>query len=75
MLSLISDFDVTSSSKLMILSIGASILSGLWRIVIMPLDTLKTVCQVEGLDGLSRIRSKGACKTHEIGLRNHPTTH
>lgn len=32
-----------------------SITAGLWRIFLMPVDSSKTACQVEGVDGLKRL--------------------
>jgi len=40
----------------------ASVTAGTWRIVIMPLDTIKTTLQVEGKEAMGRLRNK--VKTH-----------
>ena len=37
---------------------AGSISAGLWRIFLMPIDTSKTVMQVEGSDGLDRLRER-----------------
>lgn len=37
---------------------AASVLSGLWRMMLMPLDTCKTVLQVEGKRGFKRLTRK-----------------
>lgn len=47
-----------SKMKVFIISALSSIVAGLWRFFIMPLDTCKTVLQVEGNKGFSVIVSK-----------------
>lgn len=37
---------------------AASVTAGLWRITIMPIDTLKTTLQVEGQEAVSKLRTK-----------------
>ena len=37
---------------------AASISAGLWRIMIMPIDTVKTTLQVEGQGALGQLRTK-----------------
>jgi hypothetical protein len=37
---------------------AASVAAGLWRIVCMPVDTSKTALQVEGKEGLERLKNK-----------------
>ena len=37
---------------------AGSVSAGLWRIFLMPIDTSKTVMQVEGSDGLDRLRKR-----------------
>ena len=47
-------------------TIAASTMSGLWRINLMPIDTLKTTMQVEGKNGLSLLVKK--ISTNGIGV-------
>ena len=37
---------------------AASLTAGLWRIMIMPIDTVKTTLQVEGQGALGQLRTK-----------------
>jgi len=37
---------------------AASVTAGTWRILIMPIDTLKTTLQVEGQEALTKLRNK-----------------
>ncbi len=58
MLSLVEDLHITSPLHLAFASAATSILAGLWKLVIFPFDTFKTVCQVEGIEGLARLVAK-----------------
>lgn len=54
-LALLESFDTTASLPLPLKTACGSIAAGLWRIVVMPVDTSKTAMQVEGSDGLERL--------------------
>ena len=53
-LALMEDYNLPIAVK----TAGASITSGLFRMFMMPMDTLKTIYQVEGKDGYSVLRNK-----------------
>lgn len=36
----------------------AALAAGLWRFILMPLDTAKTVCQVEGAEGFRSLMKR-----------------
>jgi len=59
-LSITSDLHIESSFGMALASTLASVVAGLWRLLIIPLDTLKTICQVEGIDGLRRVTAKAS---------------
>ena len=52
-------------------TLGASLVSGLWRVNLMPIDTCKTIMQVEGKNGLSILKNKIA--KNGIGVLYHGT--
>ena len=45
-------------SRILIASLIGSIFNVLWRLVIMPLDTVKTILQVDGLSGFDAIKRR-----------------
>ena len=52
-------YNIQSNSRLAIVSTSlGSILSALWRIFLMPLDTCKTVLQVDGYEGFTLFSEK-----------------
>ncbi len=54
-----SRYNIHSNSRLAIISTSlGSILSALWRIFLMPLDTCKTVLQVDGYEGFGLFSEK-----------------
>jgi hypothetical protein len=60
MLGVLSEWHLHRNSKLKVAIVSAlsSIVAGLWRLFIMPLDTCKTVLQVDGNKGFNIILSK-----------------
>ena len=57
-LALLESIPETSSLPIPLKTATASISAGLWRIFLMPIDTSKTVMQVEGSDGLDRLKER-----------------
>ncbi|KAL3826685.1 hypothetical protein ACHAXA_001208 [Cyclostephanos tholiformis] len=57
-LALLESIPETASLPIPIKTAAGSISAGLWRIVLMPIDTSKTVLQVEGSDGLNRLKER-----------------
>jgi hypothetical protein len=57
-LALLESIPETSSMPIPLKTATASISAGLWRIFLMPIDTSKTVMQVEGSDGLDRLKER-----------------
>ena len=58
MLTLLNDHEKTKNLPILFKSVCASGAAALWRINIMPIDTLKTSLQVNGSDGISKLRTK-----------------
>jgi hypothetical protein len=56
-LALLENIPETQSLPLPVKTACGSIAAGLWRIVLMPIDSSKTVMQVEGSEGLNRLWS------------------
>eukprot|EP00957_Ditylum_brightwellii_P175786 13385409-Ditylum_brightwellii.AAC.1 len=56
-LALLDSIEATSSLPLPLKTLAGSVTAGLWRIVLMPVDSSKTVMQVEGADGLNKLWS------------------
>ena len=56
-LSLLESIPATQSLPLPVKTLCGSIAAGLWRIVLMPIDTSKTSLQVEGSQGLQKLYS------------------
>jgi Mitochondrial carrier protein len=54
-LSLLESIPLTQSLPLPIKTLCGSVAAGLWRIVLMPIDTSKTSLQVEGSKGLQKL--------------------
>ena len=57
-LSLCKENDVLKKLPIPVQTVFASTTAGLFRILLMPIDTVKTVLQVEGKEGLSVLRKK-----------------
>eukprot|EP00550_Attheya_septentrionalis_P010129 CAMPEP_0198300832 /NCGR_PEP_ID=MMETSP1449-20131203/49636_1 /TAXON_ID=420275 /ORGANISM="Attheya septentrionalis, Strain CCMP2084" /LENGTH=391 /DNA_ID=CAMNT_0044002761 /DNA_START=156 /DNA_END=1328 /DNA_ORIENTATION=+ len=54
-LALLDSFTTTAGLPLPLRTAVGSITAGLWRIILMPIDTSKTTMQVDGSDGLNRL--------------------
>ncbi len=57
-LTLMNSFDVTRNLPVMVQTIGASAAAATFRIVLVPIDTIKTIMQVEGKGGVSMLMAK-----------------
>jgi hypothetical protein len=57
-LALLESIPETANMPIPLKTATASISAGLWRIFLMPIDTSKTVMQVEGSDGLVRFKER-----------------
>lgn len=64
-LTLLNSYPQTEELPVMFKSICASGAAALWRINIMPLDTLKTTLQVHGKSGITNLKNK----FHQNGIR------
>ena len=64
MLSVVGELGVASPLGLAGATLCASAASGLWRLALTPLDTCKTVLQVEGLPGFRAVVAK-VCRGHQ----------
>jgi len=58
MLALLDSFEETKNLNIAIKTLCASVAAGLFRIFLMPIDTFKTIMQVEGKQGLSILGQK-----------------
>jgi hypothetical protein len=52
------NYQFTRDLSVFIKTAGASVSAGLFRIILTPIDTLKTILQVEGTKGLPILREK-----------------
>ena len=50
--------DSTKDLPVALKTVGASAMAGLWRINLTPIDTLKTMMQVEGASGVTSLKTK-----------------
>ena len=50
--------DTTKNFPILFKSVCASIVAALWRINLMPIDTIKTSLQVFGKDGINKLKTK-----------------
>jgi len=57
-ITLLNSFDSTKNLPVATKTLCASATAALWRIVLMPVDTVKTIMQVEGKKGFSILTSK-----------------
>ncbi len=48
----------TKNLPMFVQTIGSSVTAGLFRIILVPIDTLKTILQVEGKNGISILNEK-----------------
>jgi len=55
---LLNGFEATRTLPIFVKTFAASFMSGMFRVTLMPVDTVKTVMQVEGKDGLSKLMTK-----------------
>ena len=58
MLALLASYDETRNLPTIVKTMASSGAAAMWRINLMPIDTLKTTMQVNGADGVSKLRSK-----------------
>lgn len=68
-LALLESFEETKELPVMLKTAAASATAASWRIMLMPIDTWKTIKQVEGADGLKKLRIK--LSTHGPGVLYH----
>lgn len=57
-LALLQSIPETASLPLPLMTAAGSVSAGLWRICLMPIDTSKTVMQVEGAEGLESLKQR-----------------
>mmetsp|Transcript_3714 Transcript_3714/g.7194 ORF Transcript_3714/g.7194 Transcript_3714/m.7194 type:complete len:432 (+) Transcript_3714:116-1411(+) len=57
-LALLESIPETAQLPLPLKTAAGSVTAGLWRIILMPIDTSKTCLQVEGADGLARLKQR-----------------
>ena len=60
MLALLASYDSTNNLPVFAKTMCASGAAALWRINLMPVDTLKTTMQVQGKEGLANLKTKFA---------------
>lgn len=58
MITLMDNLETTKELPLFIKTGSASFAAGMFRIFLMPVDTVKSIMQVEGKEGLSKLRTK-----------------
>eukprot|EP00210_Caulerpa_lentillifera_P002502 g2399.t1 len=58
MLALLDSYENTAGLPIGVKTGSASLAAACWRIFLMPVDTCKTILQVEGRDGLQKLRGK-----------------
>lgn len=57
-LALLESIPETASLPLPLKTLAGSLTAGAWRILLMPIDTSKTAMQVEGADGLEKLKQQ-----------------
>lgn len=57
-LALLNDFESTKNLNVGIKTLVASVCAGIFRVFLMPVDTVKTIMQVEGKSGLNILKMK-----------------
>lgn len=60
MMTLMDNLESTRDLPIMLKTGSASVAAGLFRIFLMPVDTVKSIMQVEGSQGLTKLRAKVA---------------
>ena len=70
-LELLNSYEKTKDLPLSAKTLCASFVAALWRINLMPIDTLKTSLQVNGKDGLSMLAKKS--RSNGVGIFYHGT--
>jgi len=60
MLTIMNSHPNTKELPTAVKTLGASVAAASWRIFLMPIDASKTILQVEGKDGLQKLRAKVA---------------
>lgn len=72
-LALLDSMTTTAGLPLPLKTAAGSVAAGLWRIVLMPIDTSKTAMQVEGSDGITllwqKVRAEGPSPLYQGGKR------
>ena len=58
MLSLLEEYEVTRTAPVMFKTAAASVAAASFRVLLMPIDTFKTILQVEGAKGGALLRAK-----------------
>lgn len=57
-LAALDNIELTANLPVALKTVAASVAAGLFRILLMPIDTFKTTMQVEGKDGLAKLMTK-----------------
>lgn len=57
-LALLEEYETTASAPVWVKTLAASVAAGAFRVLLMPVDTCKTVLQVEGAHGMSMLKQK-----------------
>ncbi|KAI9142445.1 mitochondrial carrier domain-containing protein [Paraphysoderma sedebokerense] len=68
-LALLNGLEETKNLSVGVKTLAASFTAGIWRIGLMPIDTLKTTLQVNGSDGMKLLKHK--IRTNGIGTLYH----
>eukprot|EP00053_Salpingoeca_punica_P008269 m.74654 g.74654 ORF g.74654 m.74654 type:complete len:302 (+) comp14523_c0_seq3:196-1101(+) len=69
MLALLGSYELTKDMPIGFKTMAASAAAGLWRINLMPIDTVKTIMQVEGSNGIPALKAK--YKVHGLRVFYH----
>lgn len=71
-------FESTRKLPVMVRAAGGSIVAGLFRIFLTPIDTVKTIMQVEGKQGLGilgqKVKAKGPSALYHGALATASAT-
>lgn len=63
--------DATRDLPLVAKTLASASVASSWKIMLMPIDTIKTMMQVEGTQGISKLRAK--CSRHGLSVLYHGT--
>ncbi|CAK0879713.1 unnamed protein product [Prorocentrum cordatum] len=63
--------DATRDLPLVAKTFASASVASSWKIILMPIDTVKTMMQVEGAHGISTLRAK--CSKHGLSVLYHGT--